>query len=34
MVDVVKTLGLEYICANPGSSFRALHEAIVNHGGN
>jgi Thiamine pyrophosphate enzyme, C-terminal TPP binding domain len=29
MVDVVKALGLEYICANPGSSFRALHEAIV-----
>ena len=34
MVDVVKALGLEYICANPGSSFRALHEAIVNYGGN
>jgi acetolactate synthase I/II/III large subunit len=34
MVDVVKTIGLEYICANPGSSFRALHEAIVTYGGN
>jgi thiamine pyrophosphate-dependent acetolactate synthase large subunit-like protein len=34
MVDVVKAIGLEYICANPGSSFRALHEAIVNYGGN
>jgi len=34
MVDVVKAVGLEYICANPGSSFRALHEAIVNYGGN
>jgi thiamine pyrophosphate-dependent acetolactate synthase large subunit-like protein len=34
MVDVIKTLGLEYICANPGSSFRALHESIVNYGGN
>src|SRR5216117_1093743 len=34
MVDVLKTLGLEYICANPGSSFRALHESIVTYGGN
>ena len=34
MVDVIKTLGLEYICANPGSSFRGLHESIVNYGGN
>jgi acetolactate synthase-1/2/3 large subunit len=34
MVDVIKGLGLEYICANPGSSFRALHEALVNYGGN
>src|SRR6266508_5309068 len=34
MVDVVKAIGLEYVCANPGSSFRALHEAFVNYGGN
>src|SRR5205823_2456718 len=34
MVDVVKSLGLEYVCANPGSSFRALHEALVTYGGN
>lgn len=34
MVDVLKTLGFEYICANPGSSFRALHESIINYGGN
>ncbi|PYR02253.1 MAG: thiamine pyrophosphate-binding protein [Acidobacteria bacterium] len=34
MVDVIKGLGLEYLCANPGSSFRALHEALVNYGGN
>ena len=34
MVDVIKTIGLEYICANPGSSFRGLHESIVNYGGN
>lgn len=34
MVDVLKSLGFEYICANPGSSFRSLHESIVNYGGN
>jgi acetolactate synthase I/II/III large subunit len=34
MVDVIKYLGFEYICANPGSSFRALHESIINYGGN
>jgi benzoylformate decarboxylase/acetolactate synthase-1/2/3 large subunit len=25
MVEVLKSLGFEYICANPGSSFRSLH---------
>src|SRR5580692_5945565 len=34
MVEVLKSLGFEYICANPGSSFRGLHESIVNFGGN
>src|SRR5919202_1602898 len=34
MVDVIKTLGLEYVAANPGSSFRSLQESIVNYGGN
>ncbi len=34
MVDVLKSIGFEYICANPGSSFRGLHESIVNYGGN
>ncbi len=34
MVDVLKSLELDYVCANPGSSFRALHESIVNYGGN
>jgi len=26
MVDVIKSLGFDYVCANPGSSFRGLHE--------
>ena len=34
MVDTIKALGFEYVCANPGSSFRGLHESIVNYGGN
>jgi thiamine pyrophosphate-dependent acetolactate synthase large subunit-like protein len=34
MVEVLKALELDYICSNPGSSFRALHESLVNFGGN
>lgn len=34
MVDVIKTLNFDYVCANPGSSFRGLHESLVNYGGN
>ena len=34
MVDIIKSLGIEYIAANPGSSFRGLHESIINYGGN
>jgi acetolactate synthase-1/2/3 large subunit len=34
MVDVIKSLNIEYVCANPGSSFRGLHESIINYGGN
>ena len=34
MVDVFKSLEFDYICANPGSSFRGLHESIINYGGN
>src|SRR5271163_3121650 len=34
MVDVIKTLGFEYVAANPGSAFRGIHESLVNYGGN
>jgi len=34
MVDVIKSLGFEFVCANPGSSYRGLYESIVNYGGN
>jgi len=32
MVDVLKYLGIEYVAAMPGSSFRGLHESIINYG--
>mgnify|MGYP002382265777 CR=1 FL=1 len=34
MIDVLKSLDFEYVAANPGSSFRGLHESLLNHGGN
>jgi acetolactate synthase-1/2/3 large subunit len=34
MVDVIKSLGVPYVCGNPGSSFRGLQESIVNYGNN
>jgi len=34
MVDVFKSLGFEYLAANPGSSFRGLHESFVTYGKN
>ena len=34
MVDVLKSLGFEYVAANPGSSFRGIHESLINYGKN
>lgn len=34
MVDVIKAIGFEYMCANPGNTFRSLHESLINYGGN
>jgi len=34
MVDVIKSLGIAYVAANPGSSFRGLHESVINYAGN
>jgi len=34
MVDVVKTLDIDYVCSNPASSFRAFHESLIDYGGN
>ena len=34
MVDVIKTLNIDYVVSNPASSFRALHESLIDYGGN
>ncbi|MGH9736994.1 MAG: thiamine pyrophosphate-binding protein [Candidatus Acidiferrales bacterium] len=34
MVDAFKAAGFEYLCSNPGNSFRSLHESFINYGGN
>src|SRR5215472_17163691 len=34
MVDVFKSLGFEYVSANPGSAFRGIQESVINYGGN
>src|SRR5262245_7002766 len=34
MIDVIQSLGFEYVAANPCSSFRGLHESLINYGGN
>jgi thiamine pyrophosphate-dependent acetolactate synthase large subunit-like protein len=34
MVDVLKSLQFEYVASNPGSSFRGIHESIINYGHN
>lgn len=34
MVDVFRSLGFEYLFANPSASFGAIHESLLRHGGN
>ncbi len=34
MVDVLKALDIDYLAINCASSYRGLHEAVINHGGN
>jgi thiamine pyrophosphate-dependent acetolactate synthase large subunit-like protein len=34
MVDVIKTLDIKYVPANPASSYRALHESLIDYGKN
>jgi thiamine pyrophosphate-dependent acetolactate synthase large subunit-like protein len=34
MVDVIKSLDIKYVPANCASSYRALHESLIDYGGN
>ncbi|MBV9191504.1 MAG: thiamine pyrophosphate-binding protein [Betaproteobacteria bacterium] len=34
MVDVIKTLNIKYCPANCASSYRGIHESLINYGGN
>ncbi|MDQ3530329.1 MAG: thiamine pyrophosphate-binding protein [Actinomycetota bacterium] len=34
LVDLLTELGCRYLPLNPGSSFRGLHDSVVNHGAN
>src|SRR4051812_32043217 len=34
MVNVIKTLDIKYLPANPASSFRGIHESLINYGNN
>jgi acetolactate synthase-1/2/3 large subunit len=34
VVDLLQSYGIRYASLNPGSSFRGLHDSLVNHGGN
>ena len=31
VVDLLKILGIEYVALNPGSSFRGIHDSLVNY---
>ena len=33
IVDLLKVLGIEYVALNPGSSFRGIHDSMVNYDG-
>src|SRR6185312_2384628 len=34
VAEMLRRLGIEYICVNPGSSFRGLHDSLINYLGN
>jgi acetolactate synthase-1/2/3 large subunit len=34
MTDAIRSLNFDYVITNPASSFRGLHESLVNYGGN
>jgi acetolactate synthase-1/2/3 large subunit len=34
MIDVIRASGVEYVYSNPASSFRGIHESLINYGNN
>ena len=34
IADAIRALGFRHVALNPGSSFRGLHDSLVNHLGN
>jgi acetolactate synthase-1/2/3 large subunit len=34
VVDLLRSLGIDYVSINPGASTRGIHDSIVNHSGN
>jgi thiamine pyrophosphate-dependent acetolactate synthase large subunit-like protein len=34
IAELLRRLGIKYVCVNPGSSFRGLHDSLVNYLGN
>jgi thiamine pyrophosphate-dependent acetolactate synthase large subunit-like protein len=34
VANILRRLGIEYVCLNPGSSFRGLHDSLINYLGN
>jgi acetolactate synthase I/II/III large subunit len=32
MIDVMRNLGIEYVAAIPGNTFKGLHESVINYG--
>ena len=34
VAELLRRLGIKYVCINPGSSFRGLHDSLVNYLGN
>src|SRR4029453_481555 len=34
VAELLRSLGIKYVCINPGSSFRGLHDSLVNYLGN
>lgn len=34
IVDLLKQYHIPYVALNPGSTFRGLHDSLVNYGGN